>query len=158
MAKRRFSPQGEAAVKWAELTAAQLGHSYVGSEHLLLGVVRTEDPKVMYVLTEEQLDEKRLFQALVTQYGSGTAGYYPLQGLTTQARLAILVCGRGSLGVGTDAPGAATSSSWDPAGTGMRRRRALGRIGSGPEPNIYQSLRDGSQIKTLGWRNDKTTG
>ena len=100
MAKRRFSPRGEAAIKWAELTAAQLGHSYVGSEHLLLGVVRTEDPWVVQALEENRVDEDLLLQALEQQSGSGTAGYFPLQGLTAQARIAILAAAGEALELG----------------------------------------------------------
>ncbi len=90
MAKQRFTPQGESAVKWAFLTAAQLGHSCVGCEHLLLGVVRAGDTQVDRILAEEQLDEDRLLAALEEQCGSGTAGAWPLEGLTPKARSAVL--------------------------------------------------------------------
>lgn len=100
MARKRFSETGEAAVRFAELTAAQLGHSYVGSEHLLAGVVRTGDPGVLRLLEEDQISTAALLEALKVRTGSGSAGYYPLQGLTTQARLSILAAAGEALEAG----------------------------------------------------------
>ena len=60
MVKKRFSPMGESALRWAELTAVQLGHSYVGSEHLLTGALRTGDLRVRRVLGEEPVSYTHL--------------------------------------------------------------------------------------------------
>lgn len=90
MAKNRFTPMGQSALRWAELTAVQLGHSYVGSEHLVTGALRTGDQQVRQVLGEQQIAPEDLLEALRVLSGSGSPGYAPLQGLTQQARLSIL--------------------------------------------------------------------
>ena len=85
MGKRRFTAQGAGAVKWAELTAAQLGHSYVGSEHLLMGLSRCGDGSVGRLLEGEGIGAAALGQRLLDQ-GSGIPWEYPIQGLTPAAR------------------------------------------------------------------------
>ena len=37
MKDSKFSPIAEAALRLAQMAAGELGHSYVGTEHLLLG-------------------------------------------------------------------------------------------------------------------------
>ncbi len=89
MTRKRFTAPGEAAVRWAFLTAAELGHSHVGSGHLLLGLARAGDPQVLGVLAEEQLGEQRLLEALEALEGRGTPGLCPFQGLTPHGRQAV---------------------------------------------------------------------
>ena len=36
----RFTPRAQAALRLAQESSSQLGHGYVGSEHLLLGLSR----------------------------------------------------------------------------------------------------------------------
>ena len=88
--RKRFSPAGTAAIYWAEATARQLGHSYVGSEHLLLGLSQTGDPAVECLLAEETLSSEALLEAVTAYCGTGSGGYDPLQGLSAQARGCVL--------------------------------------------------------------------
>ena len=92
--RKRFSPSGEAAIYWAESIAAQLGHSYVGSGHLLLGLSQTEDPNLRRLFAEEGLSPALLLEELQLCCGRGTFGYPPLQGLSPQARSCILGAAR----------------------------------------------------------------
>ncbi len=39
----RFTERAGQAIRKAQETAAALGHSYVGTEHLLLGILREEE-------------------------------------------------------------------------------------------------------------------
>ena len=39
----RFTPEAQTAVEFAHQAAAEMGHSYIGTEHLLLGLLRQED-------------------------------------------------------------------------------------------------------------------
>jgi hypothetical protein len=39
-----YAPTGEAALKGALRAALRLGHNYIGTEHLLLGLLATDDP------------------------------------------------------------------------------------------------------------------
>ena len=42
MYENRFTPRAQSALRLAQEAAEELGHSYVGSEHLLLGLMREE--------------------------------------------------------------------------------------------------------------------
>ena len=42
MSETRFTERAQAALRLAQENAARLGHSYVGSEHLLLGLASQE--------------------------------------------------------------------------------------------------------------------
>lgn len=87
--RKRFSPAAAAAVYFAETLASQLGHSYVGTEHLLLGLSRTEDDAVDRLLAAEGLTPALLLEELLFRQGSGIGGCPPLQGLSSQARGAV---------------------------------------------------------------------
>ena len=102
MGKGRFSDQGAAAVKWAELTAAQLGHSYVGSEHLLMGLSRCGDTGVRQLLEAEGIRETGLGELLLGQ-GQGISWEYPIQGLTPEA-LGVVYRAAGEAGRGQVEP------------------------------------------------------
>lgn len=43
MDENRFSPRAQRALELAERSAGDLGHSYIGTEHLLLGLLREEE-------------------------------------------------------------------------------------------------------------------
>lgn len=88
--KKRFSPAGAAAIFWAESIAAQLGHSYVGSGHILLGLSQTEDPALRRLFAEEGLSTALLLEELQLCCGWGTFGTPPLQGLSPQAKSCVL--------------------------------------------------------------------
>ena len=40
MSDNRFTPTAREALRLSQQAAEELGHSYVGSEHLLLGLIR----------------------------------------------------------------------------------------------------------------------
>ena len=51
MSDSRFTSTALGAIRLAQENAARLGHSYVGSEHLLLGLASQEfSPAAIYVL------------------------------------------------------------------------------------------------------------
>ena len=43
MSENKFTPRAEEALRLSQEAAEELGHGYVGSEHLLLGLIREED-------------------------------------------------------------------------------------------------------------------
>ena len=88
--RKRFSPAGAAAIYWAEALAEMLGHSYVGSEHILVGLSRTGEAGVSRLLAGEALSPEPLLETLVAVCGVGAGGYRPLQGLSSQAKRSIL--------------------------------------------------------------------
>lgn len=86
--ERRLSKAAEKAVQLAYQAAAELGHSYVGSEHLLLGVAM-EGGAASRHLRASGFPPERLRTLLTDAVGRGTAGTQPAQGLTVHAKILI---------------------------------------------------------------------
>ena len=84
----KFTQRAELAIEKARLSAGQLGHGYVGTEHLLLGILREEDGLGARVLLQQGLSEERLLRILEQSCGKGAPGT-PEQGLTPRARVAV---------------------------------------------------------------------
>lgn len=89
MAEQKFTPHAESALRGAQEAALELGHGYVGCEHLLLGLMREQGGTACRVLSAEGLGEERLRTRLVQTVGRGLAGSLPTQGLTPRARSAV---------------------------------------------------------------------
>ena len=89
MDENKFSKRAMKALELAEESASELGHSYIGSEHLLMGLLREGEGIAYRVLTEQGLTETVVRQILVNSVGRGTAGMKPSQGLTPRAKRAI---------------------------------------------------------------------
>ena len=60
MADCRFTSTALGAIRLAQENAARLGHSYVGSEHLLLGLASQEYSTAARLLREEGAASPRL--------------------------------------------------------------------------------------------------
>ncbi len=84
----RFTDRASSAIKAARDAAASLGHSYVGTEHLLLGVAAETDGLGARVLSSLGLNMAKLTRAAVEVSGSGAPGG-PEQGLTANGRSAL---------------------------------------------------------------------
>lgn len=61
-----FSPQALDVVRFALLNAAQRGNSSVGTDNVVLGILHVEDPVVMGLLQDNEVDAQRLYFALET--------------------------------------------------------------------------------------------
>ena len=83
MARPAMSRETERTVGAAKAEAMELGHSQVGSEHLLLALLETEAGRALSVCGWEK-DSWR--QLLRRTYGKGTAGAPPAQGLSKGAK------------------------------------------------------------------------
>ncbi len=84
----KFTEKAEGAIEQARLAAYSLGHSYVGTEHLLLGIVRESAGLGARILRERGLNERPLKDAVGRLSGTGDPGT-PTQGLTKHAWQAI---------------------------------------------------------------------
>ena len=80
--KENFSKRVQKIMKYAKEEAIQLGHSYVGSEHLLLGILREGSGRAVGMLEELgcNLDEVRLMIEDMVKPAGGTMtlGHLPL--------------------------------------------------------------------------------
>lgn len=84
----QFTQRAELAIENARKAAGSLGHSYVGTEHLLLGITMERDGLGARILEKRGIGEAELRRAVTTLFGVG-AEATPGQGLTTRARLAM---------------------------------------------------------------------
>ena len=84
----RFTERAEAAIKKAQEAAQELGHSYVGTEHLLLGIVRESNGQGAKTLRNNGLTDRFLTELVEKYVGRGEPAY-PAQGLTPRAKRVI---------------------------------------------------------------------
>ncbi len=89
MGEGPFTAQAEQVISLSREAAAQLGHGYVGSEHLLLGLLRQREGTAGRVLREQGISEQSVCAALLRTVGRGLAGAPPAQGLTPHACRAV---------------------------------------------------------------------
>ena len=86
MRENKFTPRAEEALRLAQEAAEEMGHGYVGSEHLLLGLMREEEGIAHRVMTEYGLTDEMICSILQRTVGPGLAGAAPSQGLTPRAK------------------------------------------------------------------------
>ena len=84
----RFTRRASTAITKAHDAAMALGHSYVGTEHLLLGIAREGEGLGGRVLQGQGLTEHMLTRMVTETVGRGVPGA-PEQGLTPRARKVI---------------------------------------------------------------------
>ena len=89
MNERKFTPRAEEALRLAQEAAEELGHGYVGTEHLLLGLMREEEGIAHRALTEHGLTDEMICTVLQRSVGRGLTGAAPSQGLTPRAKSAV---------------------------------------------------------------------
>ena len=84
----RFTERAMTAIEKAQEAASEFGHSYVGTEHLLLGIVREGEGLGARVLRNNGFDDALTSELLEKTAGRGAAGM-PVQGLTPRAKRVI---------------------------------------------------------------------
>ncbi len=84
----RLTQRAELAIEKARLASGSLGHGYVGTEHLLLGILMENEGLGARILLKRGITEKALKQIISDMNGTGAPGL-PGQGLTGRARLAM---------------------------------------------------------------------
>ena len=66
----KFTEKAESAIEQARLAAYSLGHSYVGTEHLLIGIVHEGAGLGARILRERGVSERRLREIISDATGS----------------------------------------------------------------------------------------
>ena len=89
MNEHKFTPRAEEALRLSQEAAGELGHGYVGTEHLLLGLMRESEGLAHTVLTEAGLTGEMLVEIIKKSVGAGLPGSNPAQGLTPRARRVV---------------------------------------------------------------------
>ena len=84
----KFTQRAELAIENARLAAGEMGHGYIGTEHLLLGIMMESDGLGARILLRHGIDKAQLWRIVLRANGSGIPGR-PEQGLTPRARQAV---------------------------------------------------------------------
>ena len=84
-----FTPQGKKALQLSLREAMQLGHSYIGTEHILLGLIREGEGPAAQVLVRLGADLNRVRQQVIQllqgYQGGGEPGTAPAAGRSGKA-------------------------------------------------------------------------
>lgn len=84
----RFTERAQMALSKAQEAAQKMGHSYVGTEHILLGIASEGEGLGAKVLRDNGLDEALISELLEKFVGRGAPGL-PAQGLTPDSKRVI---------------------------------------------------------------------
>lgn len=98
--QNKFSPKAEKAIMLAQEIAAQMGHGYVGSEHLLAGLVKEGEGIAYQVLSDLGVESESLEKKIVELMGRGAEGDTVPQGLTPRTKKIIELAFRAAAQMG----------------------------------------------------------
>ena len=85
----KFTNRAEQAIRLAHEAAAELGHGHVGSEHMLLGLIREGGGAAARALAEAGVTDEKIYRLIVDNIGRGESGDSTPQGLTPRAKRII---------------------------------------------------------------------
>ena len=85
MANNRWTERAQRAMELAHEAASQMGHNYVGSEHLLLGLLREETGVAARVLVQHGVTDRNLTASILNAVGQGAPGAQPM-GMTPHTK------------------------------------------------------------------------
>ena len=88
MNDNRFTERAQSVIRAAHEAAGMLGHGYVGSEHLLIGLLRETDGVAAHALQAAGITEDKVQEKIIEAVGQGEAGT-PVQGLTPRTKRII---------------------------------------------------------------------
>lgn len=89
MMEYKFTKQAQLSLRLAQENSSALGHGYVGSEHLLLGLAQEDSSVASRVLRSAGLEAAAIRASLTKLVGVGTPGGLPTQGLTPRFKKII---------------------------------------------------------------------
>lgn len=87
--QNKFTERAAAAIRMAQESAAMLGHSYVGSEHILDGLMREGSDAAYKILSGFGVTEQKVFAQIEALMGKGVPDGRAPQGLTTRTKRII---------------------------------------------------------------------
>ena len=61
----KFTNRAEKAIEFAAETAAELGHNYIGTEHLLIGIMREADSIAVRIMLDLNVNPQKLYNEIV---------------------------------------------------------------------------------------------
>ena len=70
----KFTQLAANVLQYAREAAGDLRHSYIGTEHLLIGLLREKNGLACQILTDHEVSESRLMGMIDKTAGEGAAG------------------------------------------------------------------------------------
>ena len=95
-----FTAKANSALNIAISSAEQFGHTYVGSEHMLLGLLSVEDCVAAQLLNEYGVDKDKITELIMSNIGSGSPTKLSPEHLTPRAKRVIEVAVSGTREMG----------------------------------------------------------
>ncbi len=89
MSEQELTRRAQEVLRLARQESAQMGHGYVGTEHLLLALLREPGCMGQRILTGAGLEAEQVSAAVARLVGVGAHGCPPCQGLTPECRRCI---------------------------------------------------------------------
>ncbi len=89
-----FTPKAKKVIELAMDEARNLGHNYIGTEHLLLGLIREGEGIASQVLVNLGLDLDKIRMEVMNLLGSSVPGYSPAQRTRKGKTMALDAFGR----------------------------------------------------------------
>ena len=93
MKKRPLSEDTQSLLREAYALAREMGHSYVGTEHLMLAMLRREQLAACRVLTRTGWEAESFRGLLLSKTGRGSRRVPLLQGLSPRAKKTLRQAG-----------------------------------------------------------------
>lgn len=84
----QFTIRARSAIERARLASADLGHSYVGTEHLLVGIAAEQEGLGAKILRDNGMSGDRILRTVESRSGKGCPGI-PYLGLSRNARVVM---------------------------------------------------------------------
>ena len=84
--ENKFTVRAEYALRSAHESAAEMGHGYVGSEHILLGILKNPESRAARLLRDNGIGRDEIAERICRRTGKGVSGENTEQGLTPCAR------------------------------------------------------------------------
>ncbi len=91
--KRNFTPRAKDSLNFAKETAEELGHTYIGSEHLLSGLLKSRGGVACKILETRGLSNRLVTEKLREVSGKGTKTVLSPDDMTPKARKIISASG-----------------------------------------------------------------
>ena len=85
----RFTQKAQNALNHALLAARELGHTYVGSEHLLIGLAAEEEGVAARALLSKGAERQKIIETIVNNMGTGTPTQVTAADLTPRTKQII---------------------------------------------------------------------
>lgn len=85
----RFTQKAQSALEKAQQSAMELGHNYIGSEHLILGLIKEEDSVASKVLRENGVTAEAVTDKISRLIGIAAPTGEPVSGMTPRTKRII---------------------------------------------------------------------